>query len=318
MSLSRRAFLASTTAAGLAFAGRSLAQEGPRPADEPAAESKPEAAEGVAEGRADMPLKKAVKIGMVQHGSSLLEKFQLLAELGYDGVELDSPSSVTVEDAKRCMGETGVVVPGVVDSVHWQQRLSDPSEEVRAKGLEALQTALRFAKDVGGTSVLLVPGRVTPDANYEQCWERSIAEIKKAVPLAEELEIHILIENVWNDFLTEPKEMARYIDACESKIVAAHFDVGNTVRYSPPHQWIPILGERIKKLDIKDYKRQPAGGNPGAGFSAKLLEGDVDWPKVMAELRKVGYTGWGTAELQGGGREWLADVAERMDKIFAS
>src|SRR5438046_385593 len=82
-------------------------------------------------------------------------------------------------------------------------------------------------------------GKVTPDANYEQCWERSIAEIKKAVPQAEDLGIHILIENVWNDFLTDPKETARFIDACGSGIVGAHFDIGNAVRYSPPHEWIP-------------------------------------------------------------------------------
>jgi hexulose-6-phosphate isomerase len=255
---------------------------------------------------------------MVKDGSTVLEKFQLLKNLGYDGVELNSPSEVTVEEVKQCMGDTGLVVPGVVDSVHWQQRLSDPSEEVRAKGLEALQTALRFAKDIGATSVLLVPGRVTPDANYEQCWERSVAEIKKATPLAEELGIDILIENVWNDFLTDPKETARFVDACESVRVGAYFDVGNAVRYSPPHQWIPVLGTRIKKLDIKDYKRQPNGSDPGPGFAAKLMEGDVDWPKVMDELEKIGYTGWGTAELQGGDRAYLADVAARMDKIFAS
>ena len=266
----------------------------------------------------DKRFKKAVKIGMVKAGSTLLEKFQLLKELGFDGVELDSPSGVTVEEAKKCIGETGLVVPGVVDSVHWNQRLSDPSEEVRAKGLAALRTALQFCKDIGGTSVLLVPGKVTPDATYEQAWERSVAEIKKAVPQAEDLNIQILIENVWNDFLTDPKETARFIDACGSQIVGAHFDIGNAVRYSPPHEWVPVLGHRIKKLDIKDYKRQPEGGNLGAGFSAKLLEGDVDWPRVMAEIKKIGYVGWGTAEIQGGGREWLTDVAARMDKIFAS
>src|SRR5262245_14192501 len=145
----------------------------------------------------DKKFKKAVKIGMVKAGESLLEKFQLLKELGFDGVELDSPSGVTVEEAKRCIGETGLNVPGVVDSVHWQQRLSDPSEEVQAKGLEALRSALSFCKQIGGTSVLLVPGQVKPDATYEQSWERSIAQIKKVVPQAEDLGIHILIENVW-------------------------------------------------------------------------------------------------------------------------
>lgn len=262
--------------------------------------------------------KKAVKIGMVRPGQTLLEKFQLLKELGFDGVELDSPSPVTVEEAQAAIEATGVVVPGVVDSVHWNQRLSDPREEVRAKGLEALRTALKFCKDVGGTSVLLVPGRVTPDANYEQCWQRSIAEIRKATGLAEELGINILIENVWNDFLTDPREMARFIDECGSPRVGAHFDIGNTVRYSPPQDWIPVLGTRIKKLDIKDYKRPPEGTSPGAGFQVKLLEGDVDWPRVMAELRKLGYVGWACAELAGGDREYLADVAARMDRIFAS
>lgn len=262
--------------------------------------------------------KKAVKIGMVKPGETLLEKFKLLKELGFDGIEMDAPSKYSAEEAKKAIAETGLNVPGVVDSVHWQQRLSDPSDEVRAKGQEALRTALRYCKEIGGTSVLLVPGRVTPDASYEQAWERSVAEIKKAIPLAEELNIQILIENVWNDFLIDPKETARFIDACGSPIVGAHFDIGNTVRYSPPHEWIPILGHRIKKLDIKDYKRQPEGGNLGAGFSAKLMEGDVDWPRCMAELKKIGYVGWGCAEIQGGDRAWLTDVAARMDKIFAS
>lgn len=300
MPITRREFVAATAASAaycsLSCTGVAAAQEKPT----------------------DKRFKKAVKIGMVKVGDSLLEKFQLLKDLGFDGVELDSPSGVTVEQAKRCISETGLVVPGVVDSVHWNQRLSDPSEEVRAKGLEALRTALKFCKDIGGTSVLLVPGKVTPDATYEQAWNRSVAEIKKAVPQAEDLNVQILIENVWNDFLTDPKEMARFIDACGSPIVGAHFDIGNAVRYSPPREWIPILGHRIKKLDIKDYKRPPDGGNLGAGFAAKLLEGDVDWPRCMAELKKIGYVGWGCAEIQGGNREWLTDVAARMDKIFAS
>ncbi len=266
----------------------------------------------------DRKFKKAVKIGMVRPGDTLLEKFKLLKELGFDGVELDAPSKYSADEAKKCIAETGLKVPGVVDSVHWKQRLTDPKEDVRAEGLEALRAALKYCKEIGGTSVLLVPGQVMPEATYEQCWERSIAEIKKAIPQAEDLGVHILIENVWNDFLTDPKETARFIDACGSPIVGAHFDIGNAVRYSAPHEWIPILGARIKKLDIKDYKRPADASKLGDGFKAKLLEGDVDWPRCMAELKKIGYVGWGCAEIQGGDRVWLKDVATRMDKIFGS
>ena len=40
---------------------------------------------------------------------------------------------------------------------------------------------------------------------------------------------------------------------------------------------------------------------------------------IMAALDKIGYTGWGIAEQGGGGSpEGLKDLADRMDKIFAS
>jgi hexulose-6-phosphate isomerase len=255
--------------------------------------------------------RKAVKIGMVGVQGSLTDKFKALKELGFDGVELDSPGGPSADEVAKAKDASGLTVHGVVDSVHWNDTLSDPNPEVRAKGVEALKTAIKMSQAYGGTSVLLVPGKVTKEVTYKQCWERSIAEIKKCLPLAEEQEILVLFENVWNDFLTDPKETAKYIDEVDHKLVGAYFDVGNTVRYSPPHEWIPILGKRIKKLDIKDYGK-------AKGFAHDLLEGDVDWPKVLAELRKIDYSGWGTAEIRGVNKERLAEIAKRMDKIFAS
>ena len=41
----------------------------------------------------DKKFKKAVKIGMVRLGETLLDKFKLLKELGFDGVELDAPAA---------------------------------------------------------------------------------------------------------------------------------------------------------------------------------------------------------------------------------
>lgn len=297
MSTSRREFLANCSAA--AAAGLALST----PASLLAADNTTASGE--------KRIKKAVKIGMVGVNGTLAEKMTVLKELGFDGVELNSPGGPEAEEVQKAVEVSGIPVHGVVDSIHWNTRLSDPDEEVRQKGLEGLFTAINASKSYGGTSVLLVPGVVNKDVTYDQCWDRSIEQIKKALPLAEELNIQILMENVWNNFLTNPKETARFIDEIDSDMVGAYFDVGNTVKYSPPHEWVPILGPRIKKLDIKDFGK-------GKGFGAKLLEGDVDWPKVMANLREIDYQGWATAEISGGGRERLTEIADRMDRIFAS
>lgn len=262
--------------------------------------------------------KKAVKIGMVRIEGGLKEKFQLLKDLGFDGVELDSPNGFRTEDVIAAQKATGLPIHGVVDSRHWQKTLSHPDPKVREEGLEALLTAIRDAKAYGGTSVLLVPAVANDEATYEQCWERSIPMIKQAIPLAEELGIDILLENVWNNFLTDPAETARYIDELGSEKVGAYYDTGNSVRYANPVIWIRTLGKRIKKLDIKEYDLALAQGDKWYdGFKAKLLEGTNGWYDIIRELKKIDFRGWGTAEIPGGGRERLQEIAERMDRIFA-
>lgn len=263
--------------------------------------------------------RKAVKIGMVNVPGSLRDKFQVLKELGFDGVEMDSPTDLKADEVRAASDATGLPVHGVVDSIHWNKTLSHPNETVRLEGLEGLKTAIRDSKAFGGTSVLLVPGVCNNEVTYEQAWERSIPLIKQALPLADELQIDILLENVWNNFLTDPKETARYIDEIGSDRVGAYYDVGNSVRYANPVEWVQVLGKRIRKLDIKEYDLE-LGKSKGwyEGFKPELLEGGLPWREVMAALKELGFSGWATAEIPGGDRQRLQNIAERMDRIFAS
>lgn len=263
--------------------------------------------------------KKAVKIGMVDVQGTLKDKFKLMKSLGFDGVELNAPSDLSASEVQDASAETGLPVHGVVDSVHWNQPLSDPDPMVRYNGLRALEQALKDSKEFGGTTVLLVPAVVKKDVSYADAYERSQKEIRKVLPLAKELNIRIGLENVWNNFLLSPLEVARYLDELESDMVGAYFDVGNVLRYGWPEHWIRTLGKRIVKLDIKEFslKKQQEQGLY-KGFDVELLEGDCDWPAVMAALREIDYSGWGTAEIPGGGKDRLMEIATRMDRIFAS
>jgi len=264
-------------------------------------------------------LQKAVKYGMVQEGDSVLAKFRLLKELGFDGVEIDAPSGLDLDEVIAARDATGLLVPGVVDSVHWQKPLSHPDEKVRAEGRAGLETALRDASAVGATTVLLVPAVVNAEVPYDDAYRRSQAEIRTLLPLAKELKVKIALENVWNQFLLSPLEAARYVDEFESEWIGWYLDVGNLVNYGWPEQWVRILGSRVLKLDIKEYSRKKRNEEGlWKGFDVKLLEGDCNWPAVMKALDEIGYEGFATAEIPGGGRDRLADIASRMDRIFAS
>lgn len=269
---------------------------------------------------ADSPLRlrKAVKYGMVGGNAPLAEKFKMLKEVGFEGIDMDRPADH--DEVRRAQDSSGLIVHGVVDYDHWRKPLSDPDPAVRAEGVEALKTALRDCKVYGGDTVLLVPAVVSKQVSYADAYKRSQAEIKKALPLAEELNIRILFENVWNNFLLSPLEYARYIDEFESPLVGAYFDVGNIIRYGWPEHWIQVLGKRIGKLDIKEYSRKIADDEGvRKGFRAEIGDGEdgCDWPAVLAALRDIGYSGWATAEVRGGDRDRLAEISQRMDRIFS-
>jgi hexulose-6-phosphate isomerase len=265
-------------------------------------------------------LKKALKIGMIQVEGSLEDKFRAAQVAGFDGVELDSPSGLDPEEVLAAKEAVGIEIPGVVDSRHWQDSLGDPDPAVRAKGRAALETAIHDCKRYGGTTVLLVPAVVNERISYGDAYRRSQEELRRVLPLAAEQEITIAFENVWNNFLLSPVEAARYIDELESPWVGWYLDVGNLVRFAWPEHWVRELGNRIVKLDIKEYSRKKQNDEGlWKGFAVEIGEGDCGWPRVMAALKEIGYTkGWAAAEVSGGGPERLQDIAERMDRVLAS
>jgi hexulose-6-phosphate isomerase len=263
-------------------------------------------------------IKKSLKYGMIKEELSLLDKFKLIKDLGFDGVEMDSPNPLVEKEILEARDKTGVLLPGVVNSVHWNSPLSDPDPGVRAKCVDSMKTALRDCKKYGGTTVLLVPAVVNEKVSYAEAYQRSQEEIRKLLPVAEETGIKIAIENVWNNFLLSPLEAARYIDEFKSPMIGWYMDIGNIIRYGWPEHWIRTLGPRILKIDIKDYSRKKATDEGiWKGFNAELGEGDVSWAAVNKALSEIGYTGWGSAEVNGGDRVRLKDISDRMDRLYA-
>ena len=245
-------------------------------------------------------IKKAVKYGMINEPLSVMDKLKMLRDLGFDGVEPGTSDAVKHRDALlKASQATGVAVHGVVCA-------SNPD----------IRTSVDVAKDLGATSVLLV---VPTDAkgSYLKNYADRQDIIRRAIPHAEKQEIQLLIENVWASFLNEPLSMARFVDELKSPIVGVYFDVGNNIRWGYAGHWVEVLGNRIGKLDIKEYSRKLQNEKGlSAGFGVEIGEGSVDWPRVRDELAKINFTGWATAEVAGGDRQRLKDVATRMNHVL--
>ncbi len=154
---------------------------------------------------------------------------------GFAGVEIDSPGTSKLDELVKASKETGVVIHGVIDSVHWRETLSHPDEKVRAKGLDALRARSRTRRPSARTPCCSVPGVVNKDVTYDQCFERSQAEVKKVLPVAEKLKVKIAIEVVWNNFITKPEQLIDYVDSFKSEYVGAYFDCSNMIKYGVAH-----------------------------------------------------------------------------------
>lgn len=270
-------------------------------------------------GNSQVQLKKSIGFGMITGNLSLTDKFKLAKDLGFDGIELNSPVDLNKSEILLAKEKSGIELPSVVNKDHWKKPLSDPDPEVREQCIRSVAQSLQDAKDFGGDTVLVVPGVVNEKVPYEQAYYTALDSIRKLIPYAEKTGMQIGVENVWNNFLLSPIEAKRFIDEINHPLIGWYFDVGNILRYGWPEHWIKTLNNRIVKLHIKEFSRDLMNKEGlWAGFKVNLLEGDNNWPVVMQAVREINYKGgWITAEVEGGDRNRLQDISERMDKIIS-
>lgn len=246
-------------------------------------------------------IKKAVGLGMAKVSGGPADKLKLLREVGFDGVEV-GPNEVDPDVLNKAAEEAGMKVHGVVHG--WS--------------LDDIPKSIDYAAAIGADSVLIVPGKVEDGVFYDELYARSQKVYREvAIPYAAEKKVPLLVENVWNNFLISPLEMARYVDELDSPWLAAYFDVGNILRYGWSEHWVRALGKRIKKIHIKDYSREimeKKGLWPG--FDVNIGEGSANWAAVRQELAAIDFNGWATAEVGGGDKERMAQISREMDTVL--
>jgi hexulose-6-phosphate isomerase len=240
-----------------------------------------------------------------------LERVEMARRAGYQGVEvnLEPAEEYTLDSSERELAALrkeiearGMVVSAVYCREQWRYPISSQDAGRREQGRRIIEQLVKAAPILGTDAVLVVPGVVDnsvfvdpPEViPYDIAYSTALSVIGElARTVCEQHQVCMALENVWGKFLLSPLEFASFIDAAQSRWVGAYFDVGNVLRTGYPEHWIPILGQRIKRVHFKDF-RQSVGNLQGF---VNLLEGDVNWPAVRGALEGIGYDSWVTAEV---------------------
>jgi hexulose-6-phosphate isomerase len=249
---------------------------------------------------------------------TLVERLKLAKEAGFDGVDFDEAGSFTPEQARQAVWDSGVFVHNAINHAHWSQRLTSAKEEERSKGRANIEHCIYVSHAAGGSGVLIVVGR-GDDGTPEEIDERASREIKQLIPLAASLGQMILFENVWNKMHYDhdqppeqsPDRFIRFVDSFNSPWVGMYYDIGNHWKYGQPREWLKAFGRRTVKLDIKGFSRAK---NKFVDITSE--DDDLPWDEVQKGLEEIGFAGWATAEVGGGGLERLTTVRKQMQKAL--
>lgn len=264
-------------------------------------------------------------------GSSVKESIRKAKEVGFESIELnlEAEGEITLAsqekellEIKKFAEDADLEISSILAALLWKYPLTGEDKTIAEKGKDVVKKAVEIASIFQADTVLVIPGVVgsvllapTEVYPYDTVYKKSQEVLKELAPFARERKVYLGVENVWNKFLLSPTEMKNFIDEIAEEYVQAYFDVGNVLLYGYPEHWIRVLGKRIKKVHLKDF-RTAVGTLDGF---VNLLEGDVNWPEVMSAFKDIGYDGYLTAEYfpyKFHPEQIPVDISNAMDKIL--
>ncbi|MGB9606192.1 MAG: sugar phosphate isomerase/epimerase family protein [Bryobacteraceae bacterium] len=226
------------------------------------------------------------------------------ARIGFDGVEIlhrqmRDESPAYVNEIKRLAFRNSLTL--VMLSIH--QNFVSPKEEERRKAIEHTVRCIELAARLAipcirinsgrwGTiksfdELMKVRGMEPPLPGYtdEDAFNWCIQCIQACLPAAEKFGVMLALENHWG-LTTEPDNLLRIYRSIRSPWFGINLDTGNFP--GDPYEGIQKLAPHAVIVQAKAY--------PGGGEWYTL---ELDYKRIAAILRKAGFSGWVSLEMEG-------------------
>ena len=249
------------------------------------------------------------------HGFDALE-----LSVSSEGVINTNSSKAECEMIRKRIDDSGVFVDSIATGMSWGVSPTSDDESIRKKSISLHQDALKVASYLDCKALLFVPGVVkspiSPEiVRYDRALDRLREAINLMLPLAEDLNVDLCMENVWNGFFYSPIELRDFVDSFDSDRLGVYLDIGNLIGYQqhPPH-WVELLNSRIKRVQIKDF--QENFDWTGSFSFCDIGAGDVPWKETIEALKTIEYKSTIIAEMLPWDETILSRTSAAMDQLF--
>jgi len=204
---------------------------------------------------------------------------------------IETAASTEITGASR---ETGVAIVGLSGTYN----MIHPDPAVRADGLARLAVLLRAAPAMGTRLVTLCTGTRHPSDQWAhhpdnasaEAWRDLIAEMAKAVALAEQFGVDLGVEPELANVVSSPELARRLIDELGSPRIRIVLDPANLFEQASAEdarrivEWaVDLLSERIVLAHAKDRHADGSFATAGSGV--------VDFRHFVRMLRAAGFDG---------------------------
>jgi len=237
-----------------------------------------------------------------------------------EGVINTNISKAECEIIRKKIDDSGIFVDSIATGMSWGVSPTSDDESIRKKSISLHQNALKVASYLDCKALLFVPGVVkspiSPEiVRYDKALERLREAINQMLPVAEDLNVDLCMENVWNGFFYSPIELRDFVDSFDSEKLGVYLDIGNLIGYQqyPPH-WIELLNSRIKRVQIKDF--QENFDWTGSFSFCDIGTGDVPWEETITALKSIQYESTIIAEMLPWDETILSRTSVAMDQLF--
>ena len=226
------------------------------------------------------------------------------ASIGFEGVEIlhrqmADETPAYVNGLKRAAFRAGLSLPML--SIHQDFVHPDPAE--RQKHVDHTKRCLELAASLGIPVVRLNSGRWKTIKSFDELMKvkgdepplpghtddeafRWCAEsIEACLPTAEKEGVMLALENHWG-LTTRPENLLKICQSVKSPWFGVNLDTGNFP--GEPYPGIELLAPHAVIVQAKTYY--------GGGEWYTL---DLDYPRIAGILRKAGFRGWVSLEMEG-------------------